>query len=48
MKRITGRAAARAGREAAAWLEHDIRAHLLAAGHGPAAVAALGEGLGPR
>ncbi|MFD8233850.1 type I phosphomannose isomerase catalytic subunit [Streptomyces sp. NPDC059696] len=29
-------------------LEHDIRAPLLAAGHGPAAVAALGEGLDPR
>ncbi|MFJ5727663.1 hypothetical protein [Streptomyces paradoxus] len=27
---------------------HDIRVPLLAAGHGPAAVAALGEGLGPR
>ncbi|MDN0199812.1 type I phosphomannose isomerase catalytic subunit [Streptomyces sp. S.PNR 29] len=28
-------------------LEHDVRAPLLAAGHGPAAIAALGEGLGP-
>ncbi|MCT9141821.1 type I phosphomannose isomerase catalytic subunit [Streptomyces violarus] len=28
-------------------LDHDIRAPLLAAGHGPAAVAALGEGLDP-
>ncbi|WP_346345632.1 type I phosphomannose isomerase catalytic subunit [Streptomyces sp. SID5643] len=29
-------------------LEHDIRGPLLAAGHGPAAVAALGEGLEPQ
>ncbi|MET9762596.1 hypothetical protein ABZ016_26680, partial [Streptomyces sp. NPDC006372] len=29
-------------------LDRDIRAPLLAAGHGPAAIAALGEGLGPR